>query len=956
MNLSQKEAVFHLDGPLLIIAGPGTGKTYTLIERTVNIIQSRNVEPKNILLATFTEKAASELVTRISQRLQKENISLNLNEMYIGTLHSICLRILEENREFTRLKKNYTLWDDFDQKYRIYQNLERFRKIENYEVILGENQSGSWNQTEKLVYWLNLSKEEILDLEQLVSSETIEVQVLGKLAKEYNLLLEEENALDFATIQFEAWKLLKDNPSLLANLQEQLQYLMIDEYQDTNTIQEAIILLISGSKKNLCVVGDDDQGLYRFRGATIRNILEFESTIKHKTFKQVVLEENYRSHPEIISFYSAWMEQREWTDGGVRFRYAKNISAAGKEKDKTHPAVLRVSSGEGQEGWQEEVLDFISFMKKKGKLADLNQIAFLFRSVKNDRVLSLAEYLEENGIPIYSPRSNLFFSRLEVKLMIGALLFTFPQANEAMRSHWKGSSEPEVWEYYDECLADFIAELNNPELKDLKVWAVGKARKHSNLTENTDYAFSGLFYELLQFPLFSRFLGQMAFSGVTDSRPARNLAQFSKLLTKFEYLNRISVFSEQKVGIYLHLLFNTFLRFLHSGGIEEFEDPLDYAPSGCVSFMTIHQSKGLEFPIVLIDSLEAVPRKQYSDLNQLLQEQYYHKPPFEPIEETKFYDFWRLYYTGFSRAKHLLLLSTAENSVGQGKSPSAYLSLSGYSELPSWRDHKKKIGQIDLDTIHKADIKQEYSFTSHIALYEGCARQYEFYKALEFAPVRRNAMLFGRLVHETIEDIHKAVIRGEAHLINPENVTTWFEQNYRYLSFKERMYFSELALKNAFSHVERYVSYRGEDWSKIKDAEVDVSMIRETYILNGQIDLLEGEHDTVEIVDFKTEKKPDLNAHSERLEHFRRQMEVYSFIVEERLGKKVSKIHLFFTGEKDGNPMVSYPLNQTSTQKTIREFDQIVDKIEQKDFRITKRPERLCPECDMRRYCDRIGT
>lgn len=173
------------------------------------------------------------------------------------------------------------------------------------------------------------------------------------------------NALDFSTIQYETLTLtlLENQPTVVLELQQKLKYLMVDEYQDTNTIQERILKLLMGEAQNLCVVGDDDQGLYCFRGATIRNILEF---------------------PKV-------------------------------------PSVIKVEA-EGREEWYEENYLFLLSLKKDG-LTDWNQVAFLFRSVQSDRAVGLANYLEEKGIPVYSPRSNQFFDREEIKLLIDLFIF-----------------------------------------------------------------------------------------------------------------------------------------------------------------------------------------------------------------------------------------------------------------------------------------------------------------------------------------------------------------------------------------------------------------------------------------------------------------------------------------------------------------------------------------------------
>jgi len=312
VNPNQLEAIEAVDGPVLIIAGPGSGKTFTLVERIVHLIIEKKVAPESLLVVTFTDKAARELTTRISNRLSELEISFNLNEMYLGTFHSICLRVLEEFREFTRLKRSFTLFDQFDQQYFLYQKIKEFRELDDAQLVMGDDQTGRWVQSEQLMKWLNKVSEEALDPHALEAAPDPAVRALARCFQKYQVLLNEANCLDFSGIQYEALQLLRLHPAVLAQLRDKISHLMVDEYQDTNTIQEQILLLLAGDRRNLCVVGDDDQFLYRFRGATIRNILEFPQIFPQGACTQVRLTVNYRSHPGIIDFYNAWMERQDW--------------------------------------------------------------------------------------------------------------------------------------------------------------------------------------------------------------------------------------------------------------------------------------------------------------------------------------------------------------------------------------------------------------------------------------------------------------------------------------------------------------------------------------------------------------------------------------------------------------------------------------------------------------------
>lgn len=951
-NLAQLEAITATEGPVLIIAGPGSGKTFTLVERIVRLITVNEVAPESILVVTFTDKAARELTTRISNRLSSLGVSFNLNEMYVGTFHSVCLRLLEDNREFTRLKRSFTLFDQFDQQYFLYQRLNEFRSIGDIETVIGPDQSGRWSQSEQLLKWLNKIGEEALDVQALSSAAHIEMRALASAFLKYQELLAEANSLDFSGIQYEALQLLSEHPDVLARVRSQLRYLMVDEYQDTNTVQERILMLLAGDQKNLCVVGDDDQGLYRFRGATIRNILEFANMFPADTCKRVTLTTNYRSHPGIIEFCDWWMRGQTWEVGDKSFRFDKALEPREAEFPNT-PSVVRLGAAgtiDQPDAWHAEVLAFLNALKADGGLTDWNQVAFLFRSVRSERAVALAQYLEANGIPVHSPRSNMFFEREEVRLMLGALIFLFPQFPEARK--WADDATLGIWSYYDErCFAAFAEELRKPENKRLLDWARPLAKAHRNLAQNTDYAFSGLFYQLLQFPLFSRFLTEEALTGIDKGRAARNLATLSKLLAKFEYLHRVSVLNPDFLDRNLQSLFNQFIRFLADGGIGEYEDDAEYAPSGCVSFLTIHQSKGLEFPVVVCGSLEAVPRTQHTRLDELFENGgYLSKPTFEPVDHIKLFDFRRLFYTAFSRAQNLLVLA-AQERTGQGRSPSKYLDEYFYG-VPSWRDPAFDLTAIIFDHVKEIVLKREYSFTSHITLFENCGEQYRFFKDLEFAPIRVSPMLFGTLVHHTIEDIHKTVLRGDERILTPERIEGWFHTNYAMLSKKERVYLAASAQQAALGHVLRYYEREKGRWDRIKEAEVDISLVKDDYILKGSVDLIRGADGTVEIVDFKSEKKPDMQRDRERLRRYQHQLEVYAHLVEERTGQRVSRMHLYYTGEESGNPYVSFPKDDKAIGKTIARFDEIVHRIEHKDYAIAERPAKLCQNCDMRAYCD----
>ncbi|MEI6386872.1 MAG: ATP-dependent DNA helicase [Spirochaetota bacterium] len=960
LNTQQRAAAEAIEGPLLIIAGPGSGKTKTLVERIVHLIVDKGVQSENIFVSTFTEKAAKELITRVSSRAAELGADINLSEMYIGTLHSIFLRIIEEHRSKTSLLRNYRVLDNFEQRYLIHRGLAGYQAIDGYGSLV-EVRAGRWDQAEDIAGLVNKAAEEDLQEVRLIAGSSAILAVLGQMMRLYRARLREENALDFSTIQSTTWRLIQEHPEVLEALQARIQYLMIDEYQDTNAVQERILLALATPANRICVVGDDDQSLYRFRGATVRNILEFQRNFPAGECQKIELVTNYRSHPGIIDFYNRWMPaipaKASWIgEAGESYRHSKSIVARVAEFA-DYPSVVRVAGQETQDSWNQEVLAFITHLREKKLLGDFNQLAFLFKSVKNPKAVALANFLEASGIPVFSPRSDLFFRREEVRLTIGAFVFMFPALVDS-HLRWQAGAELEVWDYYRECLDSFASELryHPAESKELRVWCAKKAKAHATLTENTNYSFANLLYELLAFPLFAKFVDIDLSEGARDLRPVYNMALLSQLLSRFEFIHNIIVITPTSLTKDLRSLFNFYLRFLIDGGIGEYEDFDTFAPSGCVSFMTIHQSKGLEFPVVFVDSLNSVPRNSLEDIDRAIAKDYKQEDPFEPPERIKFFDFWRLYYTAFSRAQNLLVLTGAENRHGKGLSrlPSLYFAPL-YDTLPEWRQAKLLPGRLTLETVKPAALKHEYSFTSHILLYENCPLQYKFFRELEFSPVRTNAILFGSIVHQTIEDAHKAVLDGRSEEVTTDRLKLWLNANYASLSKATRTWLAKGALAAAELHVLRYVERASQDWSSIEEAELKVALAKDEYILSGTIDLIKGKDGAVELVDFKTEKKPDINdpAAREVLQRYRRQLEIYAHIVEERYKRTVSRMHLYYTGTENGSPYVSYDHERKSIARTIADVASVVKKIEGKDFNHSQieKSDRHCGNCDVRPFC-----
>jgi len=908
--------------------------------------------------------------------------------MYIGTFHSICLRFIKENLEYSNIKKNYRTLDDFDQKYTIMREMRKFEQIDNFDLVIPA-EVGIWDKTEKICGYVNNLAEELVDPMELKNDTRPQMRALGEIMETYNAILDDGNLMDFSRLQTEAYSLINNNPVVLEKLQAKIKYLMIDEYQDTNYIQERLIFLLGRESGNICVVGDDDQGLYRFRGATIRNILEFPQRFEDDICEVIPLDVNYRSNSDIVDFYNKWMRtphiaadlnQLPHARGSKRrmqepsefdwdiYRYDKTIVPKHGHVEGC-PAVLKIGGGGDENKYHEDVYKFIKKMQNNGRITDLNQIAFLFRSVKSPKALSLARYLEGKGVNVYSPRSDMFFDRDEVKLVIGLLLFLFPQYVAKMEERKFRFMDAELEAYYRDCIGTVteILVTEKVKYKEILSWVKGTGIRHQELTAAVDYSYAGLLYRMFEFEPFRSLLDKnISFANVMDLRIPRNLALLSQIIIKYEYLHHINVLTPKNIEEGTERFFNLFLRFLYKGGINEYEDDSEYAPSGCVSFLTIHQSKGMEFPLVMVGSLSSQARDNNDDLINEVEAGYFKRPPFEPKDKIRLFDFWRLYYTAYSRAQNLLVLISPETRGD----PNKYFK-NQFNALPSVFAKTNALEKLEFEKIKDVNIKESYAFTSDIGVYETCSMQYKFFNVLEFAPILVGSTLYGRLVHETIEDIHKTALRGEKEQITESNISSWFDTNYASLSKAEHAYLAEPQLKAALKSILRYAEKHRDKWEAVVEAEVKVSLVKEEYIIDGKIDLIRspapppspqgegsplvdtGNHDVVEIIDFKSEKKPDLVREAEKIERYKKQLQVYAHLVEQNTGKKVSKLHLYYTGEESGVPTISFEPRKAEIMETIADFDKTVRKIQNRNFEHKSTSGRVCENCDFRFYCKR---
>ena len=944
-NEAQREAITSTNGPMLIIAGPGTGKTYTLIQRAVFLIQKKHIKPENIMLATFTDKAAQELTTRISEALSSRKILADTGSMYTGTFHALCSRILRDYADFSGLGKTFRILDDFGHAYTIMQNYKRFEAIPGIDRVF--TNSGKWKRSCELRDYINAVSEELIDPAELIGDTDPAISALGQAMVIHDEILRDSDSMSYSALLTQTYRLLRNNPEILESLQSKIQYIMIDEYQDTNYVQEQLVFLLGSESKNICVVGDDDQSLYRFRGATVRNILEFPDKFGSEC-KIVRLMLNYRSTPAIVEFASQWMENTGEFFSWENFRHPKKLEA--HKPESSYPSVMRLADVNDKQGWHEKILAFVKTLKDSEAVSDYSQIAFLFRSVKAKNVQELAAFLEANGINVYSPRSNLFFSRGEIRFAIGCMISMFPEYLKSLESG--AFTDSASITYYRSCLQNLNRYIDKPAYSGLKRYLLMRREYHAKLRGYTGYTYSDLLYEIFAFEPFTHALNANLAGNVKDLRSSRNLSKLVQVFRDYERSYNVNNINAKYMASQFQMMMNIYIRFRIDEGLDEYESDTEIIPAGHVAFMTIHQAKGREFPIVFVDSLWSKPdaelqRDRNNELMRAVLANHSRRPEFEPQESIKLFDFWRMYYVAFTRAQNLLVLTCNENNI----TPSRYLE-GAYNRLEDADDIFTPSG-LEAAEQRDTDLLNTYSFTSDILTYESCPMQYKFFCELEFPQTSSQMTFLGKLVHATIEDIHKAVLNQETQRITEPNISEWFSENYERLSRSELAYLNDAAKRTAFGEVVHYVNLQGNDWSGIVMAEAEVNLVREEYILEGKIDLVRIRDGMAEIIDFKSGTKPNMNISSDRdrLEDCRRQVNVYAYLAVHSLGLGVSAMKLYYTGEKGTNPEIVYQYDEEEAERVVKGFDEIVRKIQAVDFEHRTSEIETCGECPFRYHC-----
>ncbi len=617
LNAEQREAVFHTEGPLLILAGAGSGKTRVLTHRIAYLIEEKGINPWNILAITFTNKAAGEMRERVD-----DIVGFGSESIWVSTFHSTCVRILRRHIDRLGYDNNFTIYDSDDQKT-LMKDVCKLLQIDTKTY-----------RERTILSAISSAKDEMITPEEyeLNAYGDFSKKKIAEAYKEYERQLKANNALDFDDLLVKTVQLFQTQPEILEYYQDRFRYIMVDEYQDTNTVQFKLISLLAAKYKNLCVVGDDDQSIYKFRGANIQNILSFEKEFEDT--KVIKLEQNYRSTSTILDAANAVIKNNVG-------RKAKSLWTENGEGEKIQFRQFDTAYDEA-----EYIVGDIRERVDNGKAAYCDH-AVLYRTNAQSRLFE--EKMITANIPYKIVGGVNFYARKEIKDLLAYLktidngkddlavrrIINVPKRGIGLTTVnriTEAAQQRGISFYEALCSADLVPGLGR-SISKLESFAAmieyfRKEAEHLSITE--------LMEEILTE---TGYVEELKAEGEEEAE--------ARLQNIDEFLNKIAAYEES-----CEEELPTLSGFLEEVALVADIDSLD-EESDYVVLMTLHSAKGLEFPYVYLAGMEDGIFPSYMTITA--------DDPTE-IEEER-----RLCYVGITRAKKELAMTCARRRMIRGE-------------------------------------------------------------------------------------------------------------------------------------------------------------------------------------------------------------------------------------------------------------------------------------------------
>lgn len=997
LNKEQIEAVTHSDGPLLIVAGAGTGKTTVVTQRVAWLISKKKLKPEEILVLTFTDKAAGEMEERVDKLLP-----LGYTDLWVSTFHSFAERILKTHALDIGLPLDFKLINQTDAWMLVRKNLDKF-KLDYYRPVGNPTkfihallQHFSRCKDEEIYpeNYLQYAEELKLNLDNMENSrgkaapadkgaltgdflqdDFGEITRLNEVANAYHVyqqILLENNSLDFGDLINYTLKLFKQRPNLLKKYQEQFKYILVDEFQDTNWAQYELIKLIAGEPANITVVGDDDQSIYKFRGASVSNILNFKKDYPQAL--EIFLTKNYRSPQKVLDLAYNFIQLNNPDRLEIKLSDANKKLSKKLTSQKKDSGLVEYNFFSSLAEEVGKVADKIIELKEKDKEADWNDFAILVRA--NDAANDFMAELESRQIPQQFMAARGLYQKPVVRDIVNYLrllddyrespalyrvlsmpIFKISQYQISNLMYWAGRKN---WSLFE--ILRNISVIKNVEpdtasqISKLITWI----DKHSSLAKE-----KSVWEVILAFLTDSGYLEFIKELAPLQTRQIFNeLNQFGKKVSHF-----CKNSNNNKVSDWL----DEFEMELDSGDTGSLEWDVESGPES-VKIMTIHGAKGLEFKYVFVPNLvdKRFPTIKRSDPIELPDDLV---KEILPEGDAHLQEERRLFYVALTRAGKGLFLSGGKDYGGmRSKKPSRFIvelglvenNIEGKENLSDTKPDQQNFNTAksrvknNKKSPELEKIPERFSFTQ-LKAFSSCPLQYKYAHILRI-PVRgKPTFSFGKTIHSTLQKFFE-LVRSQAQAEQPDLFSStgkksknpqasekdlldiyekcwiddWFDDKKQEKDYKEKG-------KNALK-----VFYK--DWSVSKKIpeylEKGFNLKIDDYTIRGVIDRIDRASDGgLEIIDYKTGRSKDLTKidASNKM-----QLLIYQIAVSQIFSSEPKSLTFYYI---EDNQRATFLGSEKEIEKVKLEINNIVTKIREGNFQATPSLH-VCKYCDFKEICD----
>lgn len=959
LNTEQIAAIEHTTGPLLIIAGAGTGKTTVITERVKHIITQKLATPEQILCLTFTEKAAREMETRIDEALP-----YGYSQLWVTTFHSFCDRILRDEALHIGLDPSYKLLTDTDIITLIQRNFFQFEL--NYYRPLGNPQKFIFGILQHISR-LNdedITPEQYLDwvTTQPDDLEKTRFQELANFYQQYETLKVKNSFMDFANLISQTLRLFRTRPNILSTYQKKFKYILVDEFQDTNFAQNQLVNLLAGDDQNLTVVADDDQAIYRWRGAAVSNVIQFKTT--YPKTKLIVLTQNYRSTQEILDRSYDLIQHNNPDRLEVTEKINKHLTATRKVKGAKVEFLHYNKVDAEAEGVAKKIQDLIA----TNPALTHKDIAILVRA--NAHAEPFVRALARQDIPHQFLGPSKLFHQPEIKDLIAYLqilenfsnntsvfrvlsmpYFNLPARDLSAISNFAKKSGTDLFEAC-EILVGLLPRPNTaaivPQISqdamDTLTQIVQITRNHLSLI--TTHTAAQILYDFLQQT--GIFKAIIDYKAPFEHDKAQNIIKFFDKIKSYETIHP-EAFVPQ---------INQWLILASEMGESPLAGEPDWSGENAVNILTLHSAKGLEFPVVFLVNLvsqrfPSTARREQIPIPDALIKEVLPSGDFHLQEER------RLMYVGITRARDQLFL-TASDYYGDAKrakklSPFISETIGEQATVTKQSTQDAQLSLLDYQNTQKTTIRRvvnpsfqiDYLSYSQIQTFIDCPLHYKLKYLLKIPTPPSAASSFGTTIHAALKefymqkgrcnilDIYKKLWTSDGYE-NKDHAAKYFAKGERYLTeYVEHEYdpkINTVKLEEPFT------------------APVITTDKKRFMKIGGKIDRVDLHEDgTIEIMDYKTSEKPMEQKDADTALQLSFYSLAASTLKTEPFGLTPEKIKLtlyYFEGRKK----VSTVRTMDQLEAAKNEIFEYADAITSSEFKCSG--SILCKMCDFKMLCD----